>query len=126
MYAIGCSNALVQVLITPLVDKGLRKLGCPPPRVLYESEDVGTIRNWDVLAAAIGYAWGMTWLYMAVTVPHSDQYAFFLDYPKHFGNLHVHRLSGNDPAEQHPSGVDPVGGSLCLRYFLRVCHAVHL
>jgi hypothetical protein len=76
MYALGCSNAVVQVLVQPLVVKLGRYLG-QKPRLVYRSDEFGDISNWDVLAGIIGYLWGMTWLYMALMVRHSDGYAFF-------------------------------------------------
>lgn len=91
MYAFGCSNALIQVITYPLISKLLssrwcRKNGYPPnspnsyivrQRLLYRSNDFGDVTNWDVLAAIIGYSWGMTWLYMALFVLHPDQHMFY-------------------------------------------------
>lgn len=91
MYAIGCSNAVVQVITLPLVTKLLssrccRRSGYPTTspnsylvrkRLLYRSDDVGEITNWDVVAGILGYTWGMMWLYMALFVTHPDQHVFF-------------------------------------------------
>jgi Signal peptide peptidase len=91
MYAIGCSNAVIQIITYPLVSmllssKCCRRGGYPPNspnihfirrRLLYRSEEFGDVTNWDVAASILGYAWGMTWLYMALFVPHADRYTFF-------------------------------------------------
>jgi Signal peptide peptidase len=79
MYAFGCSNAVIQVVVYPLVSKVLSSTYCNRrERVLWRSADLGDITNWDCLAAFIGYCWGMSWLYMAIFVPHaSDVSTFF-------------------------------------------------
>jgi signal peptide peptidase-like 2B len=50
---------------------------CCRERVLYKSDDFGDITNWDVTAAVLGYAWGISWLYMALFLPHADSNVFF-------------------------------------------------
>jgi signal peptide peptidase-like protein 2B len=79
MYAIGCSNAVVQVIMQPLVYKVMRKVhgNHKRPRLLYQSEEFGDITNWDLIAGVLGYLWGMTWLYMALFVRHPDSHFFF-------------------------------------------------
>lgn len=81
MYAIGCSNAVIQVITYPLLSRILRSSYlrgmCCRERTLYRSEDFGDISNWDVTAAILGYAWGMSWLYMALFVPHANDNFFY-------------------------------------------------
>jgi len=81
MYAIGCSNAVIQVITYPLLSRLLSSKFCRGiccrENVVCRSEDFGDITNWDVAAALLGYAWGMSWLYMALFVPHSDSNVFF-------------------------------------------------
>lgn len=107
MYAVGCSNAVVQVIIQPLVYKILGGKFCKSsilccntndngagggtarrqqlinrskrrPKIVYRSEEFGDITDWDIIAGIIGYTWGMVWLYMALAIPHaSDKYTFF-------------------------------------------------
>jgi signal peptide peptidase-like protein 2B len=80
MYTIGCSNAVTQIITYPLVKRifsSSYRGRFFRERILYRSEDFGDITNWDVLAAILAYAWGLTWLYLALFVPHSDTYPFF-------------------------------------------------
>ena len=77
MYAIGCSNAVLQVIVYPLLSNLLRKFLTKKPKLMYHSEEFGDITNWDIYSGIIGYAWGISWLYMALFVPHPDQYLFF-------------------------------------------------
>ncbi|KAG7341173.1 signal peptide peptidase [Nitzschia inconspicua] len=81
MYAIGCSNAVIQIITYPLLSRILNSTYCRGmccrERTVYKSDDFGDITNWDVTAALLGYAWGMSWLYMALFVPHPDANVFF-------------------------------------------------
>ena len=86
MYAFGCSSAIVQVFVQPLLVKTLRFLQqshslaaicIPSQRLLWKSEEFGDVTNWDVSAVVLGYSWGAAWLYMAFFVPHADAYTFF-------------------------------------------------
>jgi signal peptide peptidase-like 2B len=81
MYAIGCSNAVIQVITYPLLSRILNSTYfrgmCFRERILYKSDDLGDITNWDVASALVAYTWGMTWLYMALFVPHADTNTFF-------------------------------------------------
>lgn len=70
MYAFGCSNAVVQIITQPLVYTIMKRMG-KQQRLLWNSEDFGPITNWDILAIFLAYTWGMTWLYMALFVPHA-------------------------------------------------------
>jgi hypothetical protein len=76
MYTFGCSNAVIQVITQPIVYKIMRRLG-QPKRILFHTEDFGNVSNWDIGAAILGYAWGITWLYMALFVRHAETYTFF-------------------------------------------------
>lgn len=79
MYAFGCSNAVIQVIVYPVVTKLLSSKYCNQrERVLWRSQDLGDVTNWDCLSAFIGYCWGMGWLYMALFIPHAaDTSTFF-------------------------------------------------
>eukprot|EP00526_Cylindrotheca_closterium_P006810 CAMPEP_0113619368 /NCGR_PEP_ID=MMETSP0017_2-20120614/9832_1 /TAXON_ID=2856 /ORGANISM="Cylindrotheca closterium" /LENGTH=722 /DNA_ID=CAMNT_0000528937 /DNA_START=208 /DNA_END=2375 /DNA_ORIENTATION=- /assembly_acc=CAM_ASM_000147 len=75
-YAFGCSNAVVQVLIYPSLQRILVKLG-KKERTLYNSQEFGKISNWHAVSAILAYAWGMGWLYMALFVRRPDSYLFY-------------------------------------------------
>jgi signal peptide peptidase-like 2B len=82
MYAIGCSNAVMQIITYPLLSTILNSSHffrgvCFRERILHKSDDWGDITNWDVASALLAYTWGMTWLYMALFVPHADTNTFF-------------------------------------------------
>lgn len=86
MYAFGCSNSFIQIIVYPLLTRVLssrllrssRTEHCFRERVLYRSEDTGDITNWYVVANAIGYTVGIVWLYMALFIPQAgDKYAFY-------------------------------------------------
>ena len=87
MYAFGCSNALIQIIVYPLLTKllssrfcGLRSSGkcCFRERIVYRSEDFGEITNWYLFAGLIAYSVGMVWLYMSLCIPQAgDKYAFY-------------------------------------------------
>jgi signal peptide peptidase-like 2B len=81
MYAVGCSNAVIQVITFPLLSRIFNSTYfrgvCFRERILYKSDDIGDITNWDVVSALVAYTWGMTWLYMALFVPHADTNTFF-------------------------------------------------
>lgn len=87
MYAFGCSNAFIQILLYPLLSKFFRSRFCRSPRsrtyffrerLVFQSEDFGDITNWYIVASVIGYSIGMSWLYMALCIPQAgDKYAFY-------------------------------------------------
>jgi signal peptide peptidase-like protein 2B len=88
MYAIGCTNAVIQVVTYPLLsrilssklfsrDRGHHRTRCFRERIMIRSEAFGDGTNWEGAAALLGYAWGLSWLYMALFVPHADSNVFF-------------------------------------------------
>jgi signal peptide peptidase-like protein 2B len=88
MYAFGCSNAFIQIMVYPFLSKLLHRLqfwrfsrsrtGCFKERPIYHSDDVGSITNWYALAAVIGYFVGLVWLYMSLFVPQAgNKYTFY-------------------------------------------------
>ena len=87
MYAFGCSNSFIQIIVYPLLSRMLcsrffrsSRTGkhCFRERLVYRSEEFGDITNWDVVAGVIGYSLGMVWLYMALCIPQAgDKYAFY-------------------------------------------------
>jgi len=87
MYAFGCSNAFIQILLYPLLSRLFRSKFCRAPRsrmsffrerIMYSSEDFGDITNWYIVAMIIGYSIGMVWIYMALCIPQAgDKYAFY-------------------------------------------------
>ena len=87
MYAFGCSNSFIQIMLYPLLSKFFRSRFCRSPRtrtsfcrerVLHRSEDFGDVTNWYIVASVIGYSVGMVWLYMSLCIPQAgDKYAFY-------------------------------------------------
>ncbi len=87
MYAFGCANAFIQIMLYPLLSKFFRSRFCRSPRsrtyffrerVLFQSEDFGEVTNWYIVASVIGYSIGMVWLYMALCIPQAgDKYYFY-------------------------------------------------
>lgn len=87
MYAFGCSNSFIQIIVYPLLSRLLcsrffvsSRMGkhCFRERIVYRSEEFGDITNWHVLAGVIGYSVGMVWLYMALCIPQAgEKYAFY-------------------------------------------------
>ena len=87
MYALGCANAFIQIIVYPLLSRLLCSRFCRfcssgkycfRERLVYSSEDFGDITNWDIVAAIIGYSFGMVWLYMSLFIPHAvDKSTFF-------------------------------------------------
>ena len=87
MYAFGCSNSFIQIMVYPLLSRLLSSRICKScrshsfyfrERILYQSEDLGDLTNWYVLASVIGYAVGMVWLYMSLFIPQAgEKYAFY-------------------------------------------------
>lgn len=82
MYAFGCSNAFTQIMVYPLLARLFRSRFCRLSRFrerrVYQSEDIGDITNWYIIASIIGYSVGMVWLYMSLFVPHAgEKYAFY-------------------------------------------------
>jgi len=87
MYAFGCANSFIQILVYPLLSRFLSSRLCRlnssgknvlGERLLYHSDDFGDFTNWDALAGVIGYSTGMVWLYMSLCIPQAgDHYTFY-------------------------------------------------
>lgn len=87
MYAFGCSNAFIQILVDPFLSKLFRYLiykfpplrrSCFRERILYQSEDFGAITNWYILSSVIGYGIGLVWLYTALFISQAgEKFAFY-------------------------------------------------
>eukprot|EP00536_Pseudo-nitzschia_multiseries_P007189 jgi/Psemu1/195021/e_gw1.166.109.1 len=87
MYAFGCSNAFIQIMVYPLLSQILRtrffrssRTGkhCFRERIVYRSEELGDVTNWNILAGVFGYTVGIVWLYMALCIPQAgDKYTFY-------------------------------------------------
>jgi len=82
MYAFGCSNAFIQIMVYPSLSKLFRFLlhkfrylrtSCFRERTLYQSEDFGAITNLYILSSVIGYGIGLVWLYMALFIPQAGE-----------------------------------------------------
>jgi len=87
MYAFGCSNAFIEIIVFPFLSRLFRsrfcrfsrsRTVCFRERIVYSSEDFGDITNWYIMAAVTGYSVGMAWLYMSLCIPQAgDKYAFY-------------------------------------------------
>jgi signal peptide peptidase-like protein 2B len=75
-YAFGCSNAVIQVIVYPILSKIFKRWGFQE-RTIFTSEDLGKVSNWHIQSAILGYSWGMSWLYMALFVHHPETHAFY-------------------------------------------------
>jgi signal peptide peptidase-like protein 2B len=75
-YAFGCSNAVIQVIVYPLLSRTFKLWGFQE-RTIFTSEDFGKVSNWHIQSAILGYSWGMSWLYMALFVHHPETHAFY-------------------------------------------------
>ena len=78
MYAMGCSKSVSQVLFDPLVASAQQRLKVRNNVVWRtDTEDFGDITVRDIVAHAIGYALGLTWLYISFMVRHPDTMTFY-------------------------------------------------
>jgi signal peptide peptidase-like protein 2B len=78
MYAFGCSNAFANTAVEPLVKRVMKVQGFRNRVVLRTGvEDVGDFSLRDVISLTLSYLLGFSWLVMAFTVRHPDQYVFF-------------------------------------------------
>ncbi|GKY92755.1 hypothetical protein MPSEU_000245500 [Mayamaea pseudoterrestris] len=78
MYGLGCSKAVSQVLLDPLVAQAQKRLQVRN-KVVWRTgtEDFGDITVRDVASHVIGYTFGLTWLYFAFMVRHPDTITFY-------------------------------------------------
>ena len=74
-YAIGCSTALAQVVLYPIISRFV----LPHNRVVLwrDVPDVGDITLRDAVAHGTAFALGAIWLYLAFMIRDPDQIAFF-------------------------------------------------
>jgi hypothetical protein len=78
MYAFGCSSALVQVIMLPVVKKIAKRLQFRDFIVWKTgTADFGDISYLEIIASILGYVLGFSWLFMAFSVRHPDRYVFF-------------------------------------------------
>lgn len=74
----GCSNALAQVALAPLLMRGMHKMNISNPIVIRTgTEDFGDFTLCDVASTAMGYMLGAIWLFIAFTVRNPDTVLFF-------------------------------------------------
>jgi hypothetical protein len=78
MYALGCSKAVSQIMLTPLC-LFICKRARVRDRVVWRTgtEDFGDITVVDIIAHAVGYSLGLTWLVVSFTVRHPDSMPFY-------------------------------------------------
>lgn len=81
-YAFGCSTAVSQILIYPIlrvISKAYwpESSKAPDTRVLYQSEEFGDITARDFIAHIIGFGLGLSWLILAFVVRDPEEYVYF-------------------------------------------------
>ena len=78
MYAFGCSGALAQVIIYPLLTRVMKRLDFVD-EVAFTTAclDIGPVTILQLIANSISYGIGAVWLYMALTFLHPDENPFF-------------------------------------------------
>ena len=78
MYGIGCSRAIMEVIVSPLLKRLFVRFQIVN-RVCCRTgtEDFGDITMVDVVAFVCSYALGISWLVFAFTVRHPESHAFF-------------------------------------------------
>eukprot|EP00547_Thalassionema_nitzschioides_P005059 CAMPEP_0194208276 /NCGR_PEP_ID=MMETSP0156-20130528/6766_1 /TAXON_ID=33649 /ORGANISM="Thalassionema nitzschioides, Strain L26-B" /LENGTH=695 /DNA_ID=CAMNT_0038935207 /DNA_START=236 /DNA_END=2323 /DNA_ORIENTATION=+ len=78
MYGFGCSRAIMQVIFLPIFGSIFSRLKIRN-RLVYNTniEDIGEITTLDIVAGAVSYTLGATWLYLAFTLRHPDTNVFF-------------------------------------------------
>lgn len=79
MYAMGCSKAVSQVVMSPAIEWIMQQLNLSSKRIVWRTntEDFGDITVLDVVSHVGGYALGITWLVLAFTVRHAESLTFF-------------------------------------------------
>jgi signal peptide peptidase-like 2B len=78
MYAFGCSGALSQVIIYPLLIQVTKKLNVQDRIACTASFlDIGVVTVSQLIASFVSYGVGAVWLYMALTFIHPDENTFF-------------------------------------------------
>ena len=81
-YAIGCSTAVTQIIVHPLYQWIVQRVGHhtgKPPRdvIVFTHEEVGDVTLAHCLTHAVGFGLGLTWLGMAIWVRDAENYLFF-------------------------------------------------
>lgn len=78
LYAVGCSRAVGQIIIDPLLRCAMRRFQMRNLVVWRtNTEDFGDVTLRDVAAYFLGFAWGISWLVIAFTYRHPGDIAFF-------------------------------------------------
>lgn len=78
MYGMGCSKAASTVLFWPLARMVMKLFGMRNIVVWnIEWEEIGEITIRDIVSHVLGYALGLSWLFVAFTVHHPDRLTFF-------------------------------------------------
>lgn len=75
-YAIGCSSAVAQVLLEPLLAHGMRIMG-KRNYVVTTNEELGDITLRDIVAFGLGFALGFSWLCLAFFKRKPEDVTFF-------------------------------------------------
>jgi len=79
LYAMGCSKAVSQVVMSPTFEWIMQQLNISSKRIVWRTntEDFGDITVLDVVSHVAGYAMGITWLVLGFTVRHAESLTFF-------------------------------------------------
>lgn len=73
LYAIGCTSALHQEVVTPFLHTLVSFLSPNFPHRI----TIGSIPLLDLLSILTAYSLGLTWLYISFTIPHPDSITFY-------------------------------------------------
>ena len=78
MYALGCSNAVMVVMVLPFLQRVSRTTGVTD-RVIFTTHmmELGEVTVFSILSFLISYSLGSYWLYLAFTQLHPDTNTFF-------------------------------------------------
>jgi signal peptide peptidase-like 2B len=76
LYAIGCSTAISQVLLDPLLRRAMQLAGVRNRVVVRSMLDFENVSIRDFLAHSVGFAIGIAWLFISFK-PHPDEVPFY-------------------------------------------------
>jgi signal peptide peptidase-like 2B len=77
LYAIGCSTAISQVVLDPLILRAMRLLGARNRIVVKSMLDFEDVSFRDLLAHSLGFSIGVIWLFISFSVAHPDEVPFY-------------------------------------------------
>jgi signal peptide peptidase-like 2B len=77
LYATGASTAISQVVLDPLLRRGMLVLGVRNRIVAKSLLDFENVSFRDVLAHTLGFSIGILWLFTSFTTSHPDELAFY-------------------------------------------------